>query len=723
MYPRRRARLTGWGRLALALGAVGAAARGAETPREAGRIWTFTPFQSATFVADAESARLLNGLAEFSTRLLRWNDTTREPVFVANRVVKTAFLPYLAEWKGWNPTAPRLTSAVVIERISAGYRSLQSPRLIRLTIGADLVVGSLRPVDALGDRAVAVPVVVDNVRAQPVTLTLRTSGAAPLRTVQLQPHQALGFFLELNETAARSLVAEVDGRSKAIAVPWHRQNAATLRVKVLDETGSPTPARMYLTGADGEARVPDGTMPRIVAGDYGQPGAGDSYFHCAGTFTVELPAGVATIEAVKGLEYLPAHQAVNVVAGNGNSVELHLRRRAHLAESGWYSGDVHVHANLFAEKRIGPGDVLLVAQAEDLNVVNILPCNDPRTTLISDRQFFTGRPDAVSDREHIIYFNEEMRNDIFGHVGFLNLKSFVEPAYYGWAHSPFPYDYPGNYPQAAQAKAQGGVVTYVHPGLPSEFPVDIALGVADTIDAMSQNDEELTTALWYRLLNCGFRCPISAGTDSFLNIPAHLIPGAGRLYVHVGAPLTYAGWIDGYRRGRSFATNGPLLQFTVNGHEAGDELVEARGPVEVEVRGQAESNVPMTAVEIIVNGRPVRRIDAGADPRAIRVAEKIELPGSAWIALRVRGPGHRLVPNDRELYAHTSPVYVTIGGRPVASRDDALFFVAQIDALMAKMDERGVFANRAQRDEIAQRLHAGQAVYRKLAAAAAPEAP
>ena len=43
-------------------------------------------------------------------------------------------------------------------------------------------------------------------------------------------------------------------------------------------------------------------------------------------------------------------------------------------------------------------------------------------------------------------------NDIYGHVGFLNLKTFVEPAYFGWPHSPFPHDVPGNFPQAAQAK-------------------------------------------------------------------------------------------------------------------------------------------------------------------------------------------------------------------------------------------------------------------------------
>lgn len=140
----------------------------------------------------------------------------------------------------------------------------------------------------------------------------------------------------------------------------------------------------------------------------------------------------------------------------------------------------------------------------------------------------------MSDPDHLVYFNQEMRNDLYGHVGFLNLKSFVEPAYTGFPHSPYPFDYPANYSQAAQAKAQGAVVTYVHPRLPSEFPVDIALGVADTIDAMSQGDEEISTGYWYRLLNCGFRCPISAGTDSFLNIPHHLIPGLGDSTLRVG---------------------------------------------------------------------------------------------------------------------------------------------------------------------------------------------
>lgn len=714
-----------WNLLVVLLLLIGAmAARSSDQVSGKDGVLTLAPFQTATFVEDEEVAGLIDGLSEFSTRLLLWADTPRSPVMAAGRTVKSAYLPYYYEWRGTNPSSSKLIGTNVIDQISDGYRSLQSPRIIRITTGTELSISEFRPADILGEGVAPVPVVADNTRTIPVKLILWNAyvaggtGDSPYFSIDLKPGQALGFFLEFRP--ARNVdfqlfVAQVGEQTKEFSVPLRHHKSGTLQVDVIDETGTSTPARVYLTGADQQAYAPRNVIQRIVMGGQEQPYPGDSYFHTSGDFTVELPAGTAIIEVVKGLEYLPVRKTVTIAPDELNAMEIRLQRKANFARIGWYSGDVHVHANLFAEKRIALSDVLLVAKAEDLNVVNVLPCNDPRTTIITDGQYFTGGPDPVSEPGYIVYVNEEMRNDLYGHVGFLNLKSFVEPAYFGWPHSPFPYDYPGNYPQAVQAKAQGGVVTYVHPGLPSEFPVDIALGVADTIDVMSQVDEETSTGYWYRLLNCGFRCPVSAGTDSFLNIPYHLIPGAGRVYVHTGPKLTYAGWIEGYKQGRSFATNGPLLWFSVNGHEAGDEIRSAFGPLRIEVLGRAESIVPMEAVEIIVNGLPVRRIEAGSDPLAIQISETLEIMESSWVALRVRGAGHRLAPNDREVYAHTSPVYLTIGDQPIASREDALFFVQQIDALISKMDREGVFANPSQRDEIVHRFRQGQEVYRNIA--------
>lgn len=681
---------------------------------------TIMPFQTATFVRETEVAAELNECAEFAARLLYWTDTPRDPVVLAGRVVKSALMPFFDEWRGARAPGSAAASGLVRSRLTEVYRVLTGPRLGRIVIEAETKIMPPARTDAFGDSLTEVPWVLENRRGTAVRLAFSMPGAgSSFFSTTMAAGQTRGLFLPLPAVTREEvdLIVSTGDTEQSCRFPLRHHARGSLVVEVLDEKGSLTPARVYLSGADGRAHAPSDTVHRIVSGEFGQPFAGDAYFHTSGRFDVAVPVGEASLEIVKGLEYLPVRVTVPIGLDRPAKATVRLERRAHLNAEGWYSGDVHVHANLFAQTLITPRDVLLVAQAEDLNVVNLLPCNDPRTTTISDRQYFTGRPDTVSTPDRILYFNEEMRNDIYGHVGFLNLKTFVEPAYFGWPNSPFPYDHPGNFPQAAKAKAQGGAVVYVHPALPSEFPVDIALGVADTIDVMSQNAEDLPTEYWYRLLNCGFRCPISAGTDSFLNIPQHIIPGAGRVYVKTGNAFDYQRWIDGFLAGRSFATNGPLVKFTIDGKEPGAEI-RADGPVEVEVTGEARSIVPMVALELIVNGRSVRRWEAGSDPYAVRFTERRTLDQSGWVALRVRGAGHRLAPNDREVYAHTSPIYVKVAGRPVASREDAEFFIGQIDALIAKMDARGNFEHRGQRDTIVSRFREAQEIYLGIAAAA-----
>ena len=83
--------------------------------------------------------------------------------------------------------------------------------------------------------------------------------------------------------------------------------------------------------------------------------------------------------------------------------------------------------------------------------------------------------------------------------------------------------------------------------------------------------------LWYRVLNTGLRCALSAGSDAFTNIMMHWVPGGGRVYVKVPGDFSYQAWIDNYRKGRSFVTNGPYLTLRVNGKEPGEELQLSAG--------------------------------------------------------------------------------------------------------------------------------------------------
>jgi hypothetical protein len=329
---------------------------------------------------------------------------------------------------------------------------------------------------------------------------------------------------------------------------------------------------------------------------------------------------------------------------------------------------------------------------------------------IHDRDHFTGQPHKLSRPPYIIWWNEEMRNGgTYGHMCFYGLRRLVEPLYTGFARTPYPDEYPPNFTQAKAARAQGGAVTYAHPGYSAaidgfsarELPVDLALGEVDAMDVMSNNPEEFAMENWYRLLNCGFRLAISAGTDSFTNVADHYVPGGHRVYVHTGAgrPLTYDSWLAGYKAGRSFATNGPMIFLSVNGKEPGDEISLPAGKHRVRVKVELRSPAGKEdRLELIVNG--------AARP----VANEIEIDRGSWIAARVMGPWRRSVLNDTATFAHTSPIYVRVGGELARSADDARFWVEWIDKLITRATTRGL-KDEARRTEVVNLFRKAQAIY------------
>ncbi|MCP5114208.1 MAG: CehA/McbA family metallohydrolase, partial [bacterium] len=208
-------------------------------------------------------------------------------------------------------------------------------------------------------------------------------------------------------------------------------------------------------------------------------------------------------------------------------VTLRLERWVNMASQGWYSADAHIHANYTSSaphrQVITPEDVRLQTLGEDLNNANLMVANSG-SGFLHDENRFEGKPHRLSLPAYVMYWNEEMRNSgIYGHMSFFNLKSLVHPLYTGFRDTPHWEDYPPNYAQAKGARDQGGAVTYVHPGYAPklsgasarELPVDLALGEIDAIDVISNNPEEVAMELWHRLLNCGFRLSISAGTDAF----------------------------------------------------------------------------------------------------------------------------------------------------------------------------------------------------------------
>jgi hypothetical protein len=244
------------------------------------------------------------------------------------------------------------------------------------------------------------------------------------------------------------------------------------------------------------------------------------------------------------------------------------------------------------------------------------------------------------------------------------------------------------------------------------LPVDAALGKVDSVDI------NLTYAgsvpLWYRLLNCGFRLPASAGTDVFLKRLVGRLPGSDRAYVRIDGAFSYAAWIDDLRAGRSFVTNGPFVELSAGGERPGGG-VRRTGPDRIKVTARAWWHLPMRRAELVQDGQVAATRDFPADgPQEVTWEQEVPFERSGWIALRATGPYHADNPAG-EAYAHTSPVYVEVEGRPPDARADAQFFLRWIDRLELALRERDRLPGAADRAHVAAQLEAARKVYARIA--------
>jgi hypothetical protein len=122
-----------------------------------------------------------------------------------------------------------------------------------------------------------------------------------------------------------------------------------------------------------------------------------------------------------------------------------------------------------------------------------------------------------------------------------------------------------------------------------------------------------------------------------------------------------------------------------------------------------------------MNGKPI--ISRRAAQMETTIDEEVPVAESCWIAARALGPWSRMVLNDVQAFAHTSPVYVAVGSKPVARAEDARYWIGWIDQLVAQVNGRGRFSTPERRSQVIDTFHRAQEVYRKIERAAQETAP
>jgi TolB protein len=522
-----------------------------------------------------------------------------------------------------------------------------------------------------------------------------------------------------NQENATSLILRDLSSSEERTVTVSNMNfqkpTGLFKLNTLDrKTGQPMTARISIEDAAGKYHAPAGSLYRVL-NNYG-------HFYCEKQAELSLPVGKYRLRALRGPEYRPLYKDFSIENGKTTELVAELNRWIHQAERGWYSGENHIHANYgYGEWYNTPQTMLQQCAGENLNVCNFMVANSDSNGVF-DREFFRGRPDPLSTGETLLYWNQEFRSTIWGHMTLVNLKQVVEPVYTGFKDTTNPWDIPTNSDIADRTHLQKGHVNYTHvaqnPNDPYQnpytgkgIPVDVALGKIDSLDLNASYNG--TVPLWYRLLNCGFRLPASAGTDCFLNRVRSRLPGGDRVYVQVDGNFTYGKWIDGLQAGKSFVTNGPMLELSINGKQIG-ETVKLTTASEISIKGQATAQFPLNRVELVYNGKVVATGRVSQDKLQSVIDEKLKIDTSGWIALRASGLGHADHPIGTQ-YAHSNPVYIQVGDQPTRSKEDAEFFLKWIDRLSLAIRVRDRIPSEELKQHVRNQFESARDVYRKIA--------
>ncbi len=457
---------------------------------------------------------------------------------------------------------------------------------------------------------------------------------------------------------------------------------AGIRYEIRDrEARRRMPARVRIRNTHGKDHVPEGAV--VV------PIAHDQWFASPSIATLAVPAGEVSVRIERGPEYRPVKTTFVAEAGTIHDKVFELERWINLESLGYTSGENHLH--------IEPKPLAAMLAAEDLNFGTSLTWwNGQRVVAPPGKGFirdlvFDGvvTPTSVYDGEI---------EHAWGAVYIVGQPKLIGKDYDGAR---------ANLPIVRKSHEAGALVCY-QGGWSREVLVNALLGYVDVVNVCNNNFHRhmyqprkhysnllgvegfpdypntpegmirLNEETYYRLLNCGLRLAAGAGSAT----GAKTTPvGFNRAYVRAGSNPTLPEFLEAWRRGRNFVTNGPMIFMeTGNGRKPGDEIAFGKEGGEVRIVVRVASDVPLKSVEVVANGRVIHEhvVTRDTDRHHVELETRYTCTRGTWLAARCRAvddlltdqelaeyhmPSSRSKEPNRLRFGHTSPIYVTVDGR------------------------------------------------------------
>ncbi|MCA9012850.1 MAG: CehA/McbA family metallohydrolase [Planctomycetaceae bacterium] len=487
--------------------------------------------------------------------------------------------------------------------------------------------------------------------------------ATSFRVNSVWPLAGLSIFLCLTAFSSAAETARVtvtltaataDGESRAVPGV----------IRCTDSTGKPVLLDDLLNRGTGLALSGD-TIDREI----------HSWSVLPGTSIISLPREVIRLEAFSGIESELSTMTLDLSDKTEANVTIPLVGFGQSILQGQRSANTHLHIMKLSRDECDQYlNEIPAADRLDIVFVSHLERAVVDATYITNR-YTTNDLEKLSQTTGVLFgWGEEHRHNMnggpegYGHVMLLNIQELIQPVSIGKGIMKQGTD---GIPLARgilSAKRQGGTVVWCHNGWGRESTPNLFQNNVDAVNIFDGGTRSSFADSFYRWLNAGLRVPFSTGTDWCQY-------DFSRVYARMEEPLTIDNWLQALRQGRTFITNGPLLDLKVNDHHIGDTLQLSAEEGQLQVRAVAKGRRDFDRLEVVLDGEIVLSTESHAVDGHFEalIDETLPVKKSGWLAIRTPPPS---VPDDvtradktplneygREIFSHTSPIYIEIDGK------------------------------------------------------------
>ncbi len=424
-------------------------------------------------------------------------------------------------------------------------------------------------------------------------------------------------------------VRVASGSEQALKVELPRPT--TVRLSATTRSGQQTAAR-WVFRALGETPVPE--LERIE----GLVAMGNSVYSAEDTLTLALAPGDYEVTATRGPGY--AARTFPAALQAGQTTDFHAVLDPLWPMSGWVSMDLHVHGRRSPDSMVPPGDRLVSLAAEGIDWFASLDHgwrsdyeSVPRPRLARSLRSLTGEEITLPG---------------------VHLGVFPVPPGEGVPTADVTPERLGVFLDALRAENPDALIQLNHPRsgrdgyfdhmsfsaetLTGEAGLRLDFDLIEVLNGKRPGGFDAAWADWLGLVASG-RAPVAVGNSDCHSLIGGEV-GYPRNLVEVGdEPVTPEALLRALRKGRVQVTNGPFIEFELEGHGPGDLLTRSQGTLQGSLRVSAPPWVDVGSVRIIVNGEvdSVFPVPGTTDPVRFDEPVQVSVLGSTSVIVLVEG--------------------------------------------------------------------------------------